>query len=299
MKQKLLIIVGPTSSGKSALGVDLARKFNGEVISADSRQVYKGLDIGTGKVTKREMKGVPHHLLDVAAPKKAFSADDFVKHAKTAIKDITTRGKLPIVVGGTGFYIDALVGRIALPEVPPNAALRARLEKKSLAQLFALLKKKDPSRAKALSTPSERNNRVRLVRAIEIASAPGKSHAPMTVPEFDAFWIGVSRSDEELRKRIDLRLKARMKAGMIQEAQMLKKAGLSYKRMTELGLEYRSLAKLLQDKISRTELEDEIRTGNWQYTRKQIIYWKRNRDIKWFAPKDTAKIVSAVSKWLK
>ena len=123
-----MVIVGPTSSGKSALAVELAKKFGGEIISADSRQVYRGFDIGTGKVTRREMKGVRHHLLDVASPKKQFSADDFLRRGRAAIKEISSRGMLPIVAGGTGLYIDVLVGRIILPRVPPNLALRARLE---------------------------------------------------------------------------------------------------------------------------------------------------------------------------
>jgi tRNA dimethylallyltransferase len=129
--RKVLIIVGPTASGKSALAVMLAKKFHGEVISADSRQVYRGLNIGTGKVTKSEMGGVRHHLLDVASPKKAFSAGDFVKRGRIAIEDISRRGKLPVVAGGTGFYIDALVGRISLPEAKPDAALRKKLSKKA------------------------------------------------------------------------------------------------------------------------------------------------------------------------
>src|SRR5580693_2616583 len=129
--QKVLVIVGPTASGKSALAVALAKKFKGEIISADSRQVYRGLNIGTGKITKREMRGVPHHLLDVVSPKKIFTAHDFVTHARRAISNIAKRGKLPIIAGGTGFYIDALVGRIVLPDVPVDEKLRARLEKKS------------------------------------------------------------------------------------------------------------------------------------------------------------------------
>src|SRR3989344_2299114 len=133
-KQKVLVIVGPTSSGKSALAVELARKFGGEVISADSRQVYRGLNIGTGKIAKREMRGVRHHLLDVASPKKYFSADEFVRKGKVALSNILQNDKMPIIVGGTGFYIDAPVGRIALPNVPPDKKLREKLEKKTAAQ---------------------------------------------------------------------------------------------------------------------------------------------------------------------
>jgi len=173
-RQKVLIIVGPTASGKSALAIEIAKKLSGEVISADSRQVYRGLDIGTGKVTKREMRGIPHHLLDVASPKRVLSAGDFVARASRAIADITARGKLPIVAGGTGFYIDALMRRVALGKAPPNPALRKKLAEKSATQLFALLKKRDPTRAASMDTPSERNNKLRLIRALEIAQRQSK-----------------------------------------------------------------------------------------------------------------------------
>src|SRR3989344_3885695 len=160
-KQKVLVIVGPTSSGKSALAVELARTFGGEVISADSRQVYRGLNIGTGKISKREMRGVRHHLLDEVSPHRIFTAHDFVEKGRAAISDIAMRGKLPIIAGGTGFYIDALVGKIALPNVPPNKKLRAQLEKKTAKQLFTMLKKRDPRRAKSIDP----HNKRRLVRA--------------------------------------------------------------------------------------------------------------------------------------
>jgi tRNA dimethylallyltransferase len=298
--QKVLVIVGPTASGKSALGVELARRFNGEVISADSRQVYRGLDIGTGKITKREMKGIPHHLLDVASPRKAFSAGDFAKMAQAAIREIARRGKLPIVVGGTGFYIDALFGRITLPEVAPDAKLRARLSRKTAPQLFAMLKKADPRRAKAMDTPSERNNKVRLIRALEIAAARGSTTTHPRGPlGYEALWIGVERGDAELRTRINKRLKERLKKGMVKEAVRLHAEGLSYKRMRELGLEYRSLARFLQKEITREQLETELRGDIRRYARKQRSYWKRNKDIRWFDPKQTKKIAMTVAKWKK
>ena len=139
-KPKLLVILGPTASGKSDLAILLAKKFDGEVVSADSRQVYKGLDIGTGKITKREMRGIPHHLLDVAHPRNIFTVTKWQRLAEKAIADIVRRGKLPIVVGGTGFYIQAIVDDINVPEVKPNKALRAQLEQKTAALLFTMLK---------------------------------------------------------------------------------------------------------------------------------------------------------------
>lgn len=298
--QKVLIIVGPTASGKSALGVALARRFNGEIISADSRQVYRGLNIGTGKITKIEMENVPHHLLDVATPKNMYSAGDFCKDARKAIEGIAKRGKLPIVVGGTGFYIDALLGRISLPEVPPDALLRRRLSKKIAAQLFAMLKKVDPRRAKTMETVSERNNKVRLIRALEIAASRGSAKPHPRAPlGYDTLWIGVERSDAELRTRINTRLIERLKKGMVKEAIRLHEGGLSYKRMEALGLEYRSLARFLQKEISREQLETELQNDIWRYARKQVGYWRRNKDIRWCNPKQSGAIAAAVQKWRK
>ncbi len=297
----VLVIVGPTASGKSALAVRLAKKFNGEVISADSRQVYKGLDIGTGKITKKEMRGVPHHLLDVSSPKKNFSAGDYVRHARSSIKEVAARGKLPIVVGGTGFYVDSLLGRIDLPNVPPNKKLRDSLAKKTAPQLFAMLKKKDPKRARAMDTQSERNNPVRLIRALEVATAP-KSSKSKNVARFDlgtVLWIGISPSATLLEKKIRTRLLSRIKDGMVAEARRLKKSGLSYKRMRELGLEYRSLADLLEKKITQVELVEILYGEIRRYARKQTGYWNRNQDIAWFDPKDVQKIVALVSRWQK
>ena len=202
IKQQVLILVGPTASGKSALAVELAKRFNGEVISADSRQVYKGLNIGTGKITKREMQDVPHHLLDVASPKRIFSAQDFIDHATAAIGDIAARGKLPIIAGGTGFYIDVLTGRIVLTEAKPDLNFRKQFKDTTAEELYALLKKEDPKRARAMATASERNNKVRLIRALEIASQkdrqpsntyPQKIQRSVLGKKCEYLWIRLSR----------------------------------------------------------------------------------------------------------
>ena len=298
--QKVLIIVGPTASGKSALAVRLAQRFHGEVISADSRQVYRGLDIGTGKISKREMKGVPHHLLDVASPKRVFTAGDFVRLARKEIDMIYHINRLPIIVGGTGFYIDALVGRVALPEVAPNAALRKRLRGKSASQLFLMLKRADPSRATSMNTPSERNNKVRLIRALEIAAA--FDSIPMNdivSRSYDALWLGIAPSIHALEGRISKRLAERLKRGMVGEAKKLHAAGLSYRRMEELGLEYRSLARHLQGRISKDEMIAEISRDIRRYAKKQLAYWKRNKHIKWFKAGETEKAAREVRHWVR
>jgi len=295
-KQKVLIIVGPTSSGKSALAVELAKKFDGEVVSADSRQVYCGLNIGTGKITKREMKSVPHYLLDEVSPHRIFGANDFVKRGRTALEDISSRGKLPIVAGGTGFYIDALVGRIALPNVPPNPKLRAQLEKKSAAQLFAMLKKKDPRRAKTI----EPHHKRRLIRALEIAASLGKSPTARSYLAVEnTLWIGIAPPVKTLERKIAIRLFARIREGMVAEARRLHAGGLSYKRMDELGLEYRSLARLLQGAITREQMIQELNRAIRKYAIRQMRYWKRNKDILWFKDAKASGIQKSIKVWLR
>lgn len=298
MKEKVLVIVGPTASGKSALGVALAKRFNGEVISADSRQVYTGLDIGTGKITRREMQGVRHHLLSVASPHKVFSAGDFVRRGTKAIAEITARGKLPIIVGGTGFYIDALLGRIPLPDVAPHAALRKRLNRLTAAALFTMLKKKNPARAKAMDTPSERNNKVRLIRALEIAEAKKPASKPHAVA-YGARWIGIDPALPILEKKILQRLRDRVASGMVREAKRLHAGGLSYKRMEALGLEYRSLARLLKGEIDREQFEDELYRDIRRYAKKQRSYWKRNAEIVWYQQPSVSAIGRMVAAWLR
>jgi tRNA dimethylallyltransferase len=274
----VIVILGPTATGKSDLAVTLAKSLNGEVVSADSRQVYRGLTLGTGKITKKEMKGVPHHLLDVANPKKQFTVSDFVKKGERAITSILKRGKLPIICGGTGFYISALLGEVSMPEVSPNKQLRKKLSKLSKAELFALLKKKDPRRALTI----DKDNPVRLVRAIEIADALG-SVPPSRArsANYAVIKIGLDFPDTVLKERIAKRLEARMKKGMLKEAERLHDDGLSFKRMEELGLEYRYLARLLQKKITKQQFTKELQNEIWHYVKRQRTWFKRDKTISW------------------
>ena len=276
----ILVIVGPTASGKSALAVRIAKQRRGEVISADSRQVYKGLDIGTGKITRREMRGIPHHLLDVSSPRAIFTAHDFVRLGRKAIADIHKRGKLPIVCGGTGFYIDALLGRRALAETPRDEKLRARFSRKSAAQLFTLLARKDAVRAAQMDTPSERHNKARLIRALEIAYQKKGATSP-PLPRYDIEWIGIDWPDDVLKKRIHKRLAARMKTGMLVEAQRLHTRGLSWKRMEELCLEYRYLSRYLRRRMSKDEMLAQLEHEIWQYAKRQRTWWRKNAEISW------------------
>lgn len=225
MNNKILVIVGPTASGKSDLAVRLAKKIGGEVISADSRQVYKGLDIGTGKITKQEMKGVQHYMLDVANPKQQYSVVRYIVQAEKAVVDIASRGKVPIICGGTGFYISALLGNENTSDVPPNHALRKKLQKKSAHELFTMLQKLNPKRASAMNESDRRNPR-RLIRAIEIIRTQRNSPSTEVRPRFKTLTIGILPERKNLRDRIHVRLLKRIKQGMIKEAETLHKHGV-------------------------------------------------------------------------
>jgi len=286
---KLIVVLGPTSSGKSDIAVQLAKKFNGEVISADSRQVYRGLDIGSGKITKAEMRGVPHYLLDVANPKRQFSVADFKKQADKAIADILSSGKLPILCGGTGFYIQAVVDGIVLPEVKPDEKLRARLEKKTAKELLVILKKLDARRAKEI----DKDNPRRLIRAIEIAKALGKvpTIKRRAFDSWEVLQIGLDLPDKKLKERIHARFLKRMRQGMVAEVRNLHAKGLSWKRMHALGLEYRCLSEYIKNgEKDRDKLQSCIETGNWHYARKQRMWFKRDKRINWFKPNEIGKI---------
>ena len=307
-QRDIIAIVGPTAVGKSSLAVALARKFNGEVVSADSRQVYKGLNIGTGKITKKEMRGVPHHLLDVANPKRQFSVSEYQKLTRKKLEEILgkgnprknasrSRGKLPIIVGGTGLYIQAIVNDVAFPEVPPNKTLRKKLEKKTADQLLSILRKIDAERAKTIDKANPR----RLVRAIEIATALGKVPPYRNIPrrDIEVLFIGLTVPSNELKKRISIRLFARMNECMIEEVEHLHKRGLTWRRMEELGLEYRYISRYLRGFLSKEEMTQRLQSEIWHYAKRQMTWFRRDRRIRWFLPNERSKIVKAVANFLK
>lgn len=322
LSRKILVILGPTASGKSDLAVVLAKKFNGEIISADSRQVYRGLDIGTGKVpllyarkkrasTKAStppilrMGGVPtwhgviHHLLDVASPKKQFSVADYQKLGRKALEAIWAKNKLPIICGGTGLYIDALINNTSLPDVPPDPELRAKLERLSVPELFKKLQKLDPARAKNIDPKNPR----RLIRALEIVLKTGApvpaQHSNILenvgMSEYDILKIGIGINPEKLRERIRARLLKRMREGMVAEAKRLHQKGLSWKRMEELGLEYRYLSRYLRGLITKEEVLQKLETEIWRYAKRQMTWWKKDKNIVWIENKERA--LQEVKKW--
>lgn len=272
-KKKVLVILGQTATGKSSLAVKIAKEFNGEIISADSRQVYKGLDIGTGKITKREMSGIPHYLIDVIDPKKKFSVQQFKNLAEEKIVDILSRGKLPIICGGTGFYIDAVVNNRVLPEVKPNLELRKKLEKVSNEKLLVQLMKLDKKRALDIINKNEQNNRVRIIRAIEISKALG--HVPKVrknKSKYEFIEIGLSVPKEIHYKNIEKRVKKMFKDGLLKEITTLKKKGVSKKRLAEFGFEYNE------------PTVDKVIIETIKYAKRQMTWFKRDQSIIWLPP---------------
>ena len=268
-----IVIMGPTASGKSDLAILLARKYNGEIISADSRQVYRGMDIGTGKVTKDEQALIPHHLLDVASPKRTYNVTHFVRDAKRAIADIQKRGKTPIICGGTGFWIQALIEDSPFPAVKPNLALRKKLEKFSAEELFGQLKKVDLVRAKSIDA----QNKVRLIRALEICEALGTVPVPIShkLSANSCLIIALNPSQEILYRNISVRLDKRLEQGMVAEVEALRSSGLSWKRLESFGLEYKYVALLLQKKITLDEMKERLEFEIRHYAKRQLTWLRR------------------------
>jgi len=286
---KLIVILGPTSSGKTDLSIKLAKKFKGEVVSADSRQVYKGMDIGSGKITKKEMQGIPHYLLDVANPKRKFTVSQYQKLATEAIKQIQKNSKIPFLVGGSPFYINSIVNGIVIPEVKPDWSLRKKLEKKSNEELYLMLKKLDPKRAISI----DKYNPRRLVRALEIVLKTGKPSPKIntetsrgltsgSLTGTDILQIGIKKDFSQSQKLIQKRLQKRLKNNaMINEVKKLKKSGVSFKRLEEFGLEYRFVAQYLQNKITKQEMMDKIQKESEHFVKKQMTWFKKDNRIHW------------------
>ncbi len=287
--QKLVVIVGPTSSGKTKLAVALVRKFNGEIVSADSRQVYKGMDLGTGK-DLREYGRVRYHLINIVNPRTNFTLAQYQKRAYRTIEDILRRRKLPILVGGTGLYVQAVVDGYVLPASPPNPKLRAQLAKLTLEQLHAKLKKLDLVTYRVI----DKNNRRRLQRAIEICLTtrmPLSKQRAKNPPPYAVLMLGMAAPRVVLYKRIDTRLKARLRQGMVEEVMNLHKQGLSWKRLESFGLEYRFVSRFLREHSEYEKMVDELSHAIKGFSRRQMTWFKRDKRIKWIKNKKEAELI--------
>lgn len=275
-------MVGPTASGKTALGIFLAQKLKGEVISADSRQIYKGLAAIARVPDKKERAGIPHHLIEFASPKRLYSAGEFKKHAEKIIANIQKKNGVPIVVGGTGFYADSLLRGFSLPEVEPNKKLRTQLAKKTPAQLFAILKKLDKKTAARIDA----KNPARLVRAIEIAKALGKVPELISDSPYEVLWLGLRPAEAKHQKAIRTGVVNRLNA-MLREAKKLR-ASLSKKHIAALGFELIPLLAYLDKKITKAELIEQLVRSELGYVKRQMRWFKRREDIHWVKTKAEA-----------
>jgi tRNA dimethylallyltransferase len=267
----LLVVLGPTASGKTCLGVEAARRLGGEIISADSRQVYRGLDIGSGK-DLAEYGDVPYHLIDVVTPGYEYSLFDFAQNFSEAYRVIEGQGRLPLLVGGTGLYLDAVLRDYRLVMVPEDPVLRQELAGQPLADLADRLRRLRPD----LHNSTDLEDRARLVRAIEIAQGEARPDAmPIELPELRAKVYGISWPRELLRQRITRRLRERLDHGLIEEVEALHAQGVSWETLDYYGLEYRFVAQHLQGVLSRNDLFQKLNSAIHQFAKRQETWFRR------------------------
>ena len=272
---KLIVVAGTNASGKSSLGVALALRYGGEIVSADSRQVFRGLDLGSGKITPEEMKGVPHHLIDVCDPGDFFSMHDFQRMAYDAIDGIVARGRLPFLVGGTGLYVASVTEGYVMSDSPPDLEYRDYLETFETPRLYEMLVQAVPD------VDVEPKNRNRVMRLLEKLHA-GDDHIPHNRPRYECLKLGVTWDRETLKARIDERLQRRLDAGMIEEVQGLIDGGVSLSFLMKLGLEYRFIAQYLTGGIPRREdMVEQLGNAIKKFAKRQMTWFRRDKGILW------------------
>lgn len=276
-KPKVIAVVGPTASGKTSYAVSLAHKFNGEIVSADSRLVYKGFDIGTAKPSLEECEGVPHHMIDIVEPEIDYSAGLFGEEAKKAVDDILSRGKTPIVAGGTGLYFRLLLENYDVPKVPPDYELREKLSAYTYDELRKMLEKFDPQRAAEI----ELNDKKKVIRAIEMAEHLEKPLSEYRKElEFDVEWIGLNFPREELYERINVRVDMMVKAGLVEETEnLLQKHGRIKNLTCTIG--YQEMIAYLDNQMTLDEAKGKLKQNSRNYAKRQLTWFRKNPLIKW------------------
>lgn len=281
MKKYLLVILGPTASGKTTLSINLAQKYNGEIICADSRSVYQKLDIGTAKPSKEEQKKVPHYLLDVAELGEFFTVAQFKKMANRKIKEIFKRNKTPFLVGGSGLYIDSVIFGLSMPEVAPDWKLRAKLEELSTDKLCQKIKNLDPEFFEIV----DKNNRRRLIRAIEIMEKTGKKYSDLrkkNPPKYPILILGLDIPRDKLVANIDKRVDQRIEEGMIEEVRnLIEEDKVDPRWLDSLGLEYRFLSRYILGKLTKEEAINQLKIASHQFARRQMTWFRKNKNIVW------------------
>lgn len=276
---KIVVIVGPTASGKTAVGIRIAKKFNGEVISADSRQVFRGMDIGTAKV--RDTEGIPHHLIDAVDPDQPFTVVDWKRLAEAAADDIIQRGKLPVVVGGTGLYIQALVDNVIVPEVAPSDNLRKTLAEKSDAELLQMLRRFDPD----FAGRADAKNRRRVIRALEVAIMTGEPFTKLRrkgESRYEFLQIGLDLPRRELYAAIDERVRRQIDEGFVDEVRrLLRTYDARLPAFSAIG--YREVVRYLDGETTLTQAIERIQFATHAYARRQLTWFRRDLRIHWVA----------------
>ncbi len=301
VKQKLICIMGPTAVGKTKLSLELAKRFNGEIISGDSMQIYKGMDIGTAKIKKAEMEGIPHHMLDIREPSEAFNAAEFQRLVKECIEDITARGKLPIIVGGTGLYIEAVLQNYSFAESVSDPQYRSELEalaeEEGAEAVHRLLAEVDPESAEAIHP----NNRRRVIRALEIYRCTGKKMSDHQMSEqktymYDAVLIGLTADRETLYTRINERVDQMVREGLVEEVKALYDSGLRGTQSIQ-AIGYKELYAYFDGKCSLEEAVDELKQNSRRYAKRQLTWFRNKMDLTWFeiSPDNMEKKVQEIS----
>lgn len=287
-KQKVYAVVGPTASGKTALSVELAKMLNGEIISCDSMQIYKGMDVGTAKVTEEETQGVPHHLIDIVSPESDFSCAEYSSLAKAKIEEIVSRGKTPIFCGGTGLYLDSVLTANTFSEAEKDESYRAFLETKSVDELHAMLTDVDPESAEAI----HKNNVKRVIRALEIFRTTGVTktewdkRSRLAEAPYDSLVIGLNfRQRETLYQRINLRVDLMLEAGLLDEVKKLDTPAFRASTASD-GIGYKEILRYTDGLCTLEEAVEEIKKASRNYAKRQITWFARNKSVRWIYPDD-------------
>ena len=284
-KQKVIIIGGPTASGKTALSIELAKRIDGEIVSADSMQIYKEMNIGTAKPDKEEMQGIKHYMLDFLSPDKNYSVANYKKDAKKAIKEILEKGKTPIVVGGTGLYIDSLIYEIEYVDIETDfeyrKELELRAEKEGLEKLYEEAKKIDPEAMEKISS----NDQKRIMRVLEIFKQTGKTKTELDKesrkePEYDYKMFAIDMQRDVLYERINKRVDIMLEKGLVEEVESI------YNKYNEFptsmqALGYKEVVEYLENKISKEEMIEKIKQESRRYTKRQLTWFRKNKETIW------------------
>ena len=298
-KQKVIVICGPTASGKTVLSIELAKKINGEIISSDSMQIYKKMDIGTAKPSKEEMQGIRHYLLDFVEPDQRYSVADFKKDAELAIEEILSKGKTPIVVGGTGLYIDSLIYGIEYQDIKLDERYRAELEERvnreGLETLYDEAKKIDPKAMEKISP----NDKKRILRVLEIYKATGKNKTEQEIQsrkngvKYDYIVFAIDMNREKLYERINKRVDIMIEQGLIKEVEGLLKEYNDFPTAMQ-GLGYKEVVDYLQGNTTKEEMIEKIKMETRRYAKRQITWFKKNKQTIWIEPNDLQKILNEI-----